>query len=157
MYVHCPDDNGTFYNYGASFLDGYIYWSDRRNAPITTEKELEGEDIRTRSEYMYSYSPILRYQGNDTDHPNLSSVYHDRMWGWDYDKYRRCAKEAYGDAGQMGLENHSITQHEKLLRSFFDDETIVLVRLIEYCNASNGYPCYRFDYYSTKEKTDEMS
>jgi hypothetical protein len=130
-------------------FDGNIYWSDLLDAPITPKNADKAGEIRLRNECPYSYSPILRYQA-EGDPKGQTTTYHDRMMQWDYDKYGDSAEAAGFNPPrkQMGLERESPETLEKFLRIYFDDDSIKLIRMIEYCNMSSGYPIYRFDYIS---------
>lgn len=101
---------------------------------------------RTKQSHPYSYDPICQYMDKSVE--ANGTVYHDRMQQWDYKKFDRVLKEHCRD-GCYSFNNSSTVQ--KVLRSYFEDDTIELACIIEYCNVSSGYPCWRFDYKSSKE------
>lgn len=104
----------------------------------------------------YSYRPFYVWGGKDKR--CNGSVYHDRMQGWDNKKIEQISltiwepRESLFDKGTK----YAVTQWkdhvgmQKLLREFNDDPTLELTAIVEYCNLSNGYPVWRFDYISTK-------
>lgn len=96
---------------------------------------------RTKRSHPYSYDPICHYM-NGAVKPS-ETVYHDRMEQWDYKKFRRVVDEHCKHAHSFS----NPTAVQNILRDYFDDQLIVLTCIVEYCNASSGYACFRFDYF----------
>ena len=73
-----------------------------------------------------------------------STVYSDRLYQWDYEKYNELCWKYFGNHGQYwsGRDTKLI---EAFLRDYIDDQTIVLCRIEETVNQSSGYPLWRFD------------
>lgn len=95
----------------------------------------------TKRSHPYSYDPICHYL-NHTVKAN-GTVYHDRMEQWDYKKFCRVVD---GHCKQANSFSNS-TAVQNILRDYFDDQSIVLTCIVEYCNAASGYACFRFDYF----------
>ena len=99
----------------------------------------ENPNRRTKFTHPYSYDEfsIFDYtRGKDIS--NIQVVYSDRLRQWDYDKYDRAS--AAMDARFTSFANLSATQLTKFLQSYYDDNTLECVKLVEGCNKSSGYP-----------------
>lgn len=96
---------------------------------------------RSKHEYPYAYSPyvIVRLRPNPE---KMSSYYDDRMRQWDYDKYRRCQKEA-GIQGDW-LSEYDGETLEKFVRLYFDKPELELIAVEQCCNVATGYPIHIF-------------
>lgn len=104
---------------------------------------------RTRSKmtHPYSYDPFVIWKD-----PNLTAtntVYSDRLHQWDYKKHNDLCEKHFGNQGQY-WDRRAPKAIEAFLRDYNDNPTLELVRIVEYCNASNGYPCWRLDYTESK-------
>lgn len=109
----------------------------------------DGKPVKkNKMEYPYSYDPFVYWRtGNPKE--TTHTVYSDRMWQWDYTKYNKAATKAFGSAKQI-LTGTNHEQMQELLREYYEDPTIKLQLVVEYCNISNGYPLWRFDYVTNK-------
>lgn len=96
----------------------------------------------------YSYDPFIIMENKNVK--SNGTVYSDRLYSWDYKKHNRLCMIHFGNIGQLWDERSRKTPEkvEKFLRDYFDDDTIVLGRVIEYCNKSTGFPVWRIDYYT---------
>lgn len=76
--------------------------------------------------------------------PN-TTLYSDRLWQWDSDKYNKCNNEVFGNTSQY----FNISEHKKIEKflSLYLDKPVKLVKIKEEINVSNGYPYWRFDCY----------
>ena len=106
-----------------------------------------GEPARNKWEYPYSYDPILAYQ-NDAVKVDRG-VYSDRLYQWDYKKHDKVSQKVFGNISQT-WSDRSPKQIQEFLRFYFEDETIQLALVVEYCSQSSGYPCWYFGYASSK-------
>lgn len=107
---------------------------------------------RTRSEYPYSYDGYVEWRGGHNSEIT-DTVYSDRLYQWDWEKYNRCRNEVYGNAGQYfdGYQEHD--KIEKLLQLYMNEPKLKLILVMQYCNMSSGYPLWRFDYNIPKTET----
>ena len=80
------------------------------------------------------------------------SAYTDRMWQWDYEKYNELCQKHFGDKGQTNWLYREPKAIEAFIRDYNDDQTLILTKVVEYCNASNGYPVWNLIWY--KENND---
>ena len=85
---------------------------------------------------------IISYDNHQV--PN-NSVYSDRLYQWDYKKYNSLCEEIFGESGQSFFSRKT-EDVEKFLRLYIGNENLVLCRITQYENQSNGYPYWRFDY-----------
>jgi hypothetical protein len=98
---------------------------------------LSGKNFRTKEEYPYSYDPYLLYH---TGEKSVSGLYTDRLLQWDYDKHNRLCREVFGNEGQY-WHDRSPKDINKFLNKWLG-EKVELVSIVQYCNASNGYPTW---------------
>ena len=73
-----------------------------------------------------------------------SSVYSDRLFQWNPEKYNRCSREVWNNEGQ-DFSARVPDDIEKFLRKYFEKEDLVLCQILQGENHSSGYPVWRFD------------
>ncbi len=100
---------------------------------------------RTKQSHPYSYDPIVLI---DTKEEGNGSAYSDRMMGWDPEKFRACM----ADVGEMRFQWGNSQVVQRMARAYFDDVTLKVVKVIEMCNSSTGYPVWLIVWKSTKEQ-----
>lgn len=88
--------------------------------------------------------------------PNVAadSLYSDRMWQQDNEKYGELSRKYFSNAGHHWSQR-KIVDIESFLSDFVGRK-IILVAVYQYENWSNGYPHWRFDYryrYPSKTKS----
>ncbi len=74
------------------------------------------------------------------------TVYSDRLVQWDYKKHNDLCQKHFGNQGQYWSGRDS-SKIEAFLSEYIGKD-IILCRIEELENASNGYPYWRFDYKS---------
>jgi hypothetical protein len=86
----------------------------------------------------------------DNGEKSTNTVYSDRLWGWDPKKHDELCMIHFGNKGQHwgGREPEKI---EAFLREYEGNPHIVLCRVEQLENKSNGYPYWRFDYKKIQE------
>lgn len=110
----------------------------------------------TQMTHPYSYDPFTVWGKRNKKCNN--SVYTDRMSLWDFNKFEKIGAKVFGNSGSGGWFDAGSPNgrkgHEKKVEQFlceyFDDKTIELTRVIQYCNMSTGFPTWRLDYYQAK-------
>lgn len=130
------------------------------------DQDLQRHDPpHTTSSHPYSYDPFTIWGGPSKE--CNASDWTDRFDEWDYKKAEQLRSEIYwveNDAGekvpQRPYDRHRCRGDliETFLQKYLDDATIRLLRVVEFCNASSGYPTWRLDYKTTKladEKREE--
>ena len=60
-----------------------------------------------------------------------------------------CVEKHFGDEGQY-WNHREPSKIESFLRDYTDNQSIILCRIEEHKNASNGYPLCKFDYFTKK-------
>lgn len=102
----------------------------------------EGRPRKTKQSHPYSYDPftIFKIEGECT-----GSVYTDRLYQWDYKKHNALCQKHFGNEGQY-WDNREPEVIQAFLRDYLNKPALVLIKIIEYCNISNGYPVWRLDY-----------
>ena len=124
--------------------NGMVYYS---NGPVD---EFGNEVERTKSKYPYSYDGFVTYRNGENSEANCT-IYSDRMIR--EKEYERLSTKHFNGGGQMFF-NRSGEKIEEFLRDWFDDPKLKLIFVMEYCNVSNGYPLWRFDFRKSKKSGD---
>lgn len=97
---------------------------------------------RRKQEYPYSYDGFVTYRNGENKEIN-HTIYSDRIL---HDpKYDKLSLKHFGDEGQMFF-NRKPKAIEDFLKDFCDAPNLKLILVMEYCNVSNGYPLWRFDF-----------
>lgn len=104
---------------------------------------------RTKSEHPYSYDGFIVWRGGENKEANITQ-YSDRLYQSDYKKYNELSKKHFGNEGQ-NFSDREPKKIEAFLRDWCDAPKLKLVFIMEYCNASNGYPLWRFDFNANKK------
>lgn len=127
-------------------------FSDRFRGHFAGPVGEDGRPVeRTKWEFPYSYDPFVIWsnggQANET-------VYTDRLSQWDYEKTERLiTKHLRG----MRWENAPPERIENFLREYLNVPTLELVRVMECCNWSNGFPLWRLDFFVPKEEPQSVN
>jgi hypothetical protein len=106
----------------------------------------ESLSIKTKISHPYSYDPIVQFRASSDVQAN-STVYSDRLYQWDYEKHNTLLRKHFGNESQY-WDNRNPLKIQDFMRDWNEDQDLQLITIIEYCNVSTGYPCWRFDYYS---------
>ena len=100
---------------------------------------------RTRYTHPYSYDGFVVWRGGKNEEVN-STVYSDRLLQQDYKKTRKLMQKHFGESGDY-WNNRTHDKIEAFLREWLGKKKLRLILVMEYCNVSNGYPLWRFDYH----------
>ena len=90
---------------------------------------------------------VIQYENNSIE--SNSSVYSDRMWQWNPEKFNSLSLKYFGDTGQHFYENRPIKLVESFLCEYLSKE-IKLARITRHKNVSNGDSLWLFDYHEQK-------
>lgn len=109
------------------------------------------DPVRTPQTHPYNYDPFTIWGG-----PNPSangSEWTDRLQQWDYSKYKALSEKHFSN-GSRPFSSHGCQGEliQAFLRDFLDKPTLILTRVIEYCNQSSGYPLWCMVYVVDKSK-----
>lgn len=99
---------------------------------------------RSVGEYPYSYEPFLTNRLLPQSQAN-SSVYSDRLYQWDSEKFNKLCLKHFGDQGQC-FYDREVTKIEAFLREYNNKPELQLVSIEQGCHVSNGYPFWVFHY-----------
>lgn len=99
--------------------------------------------FRSKQDHPYSYDPFtvwmdMSFKSNEDCHV----IYSDRMSQWDYQKNRTLQKEHLGKETDY-LGDFTPNQLTNYLSAYLERE-IIMIRIQECCNVSNGYPLWVF-------------
>lgn len=107
---------------------------------------------RPKSEYPYNYSSFCIFNIEkdklaeiEKNKNPIYSIYTDRMFMANPDRYNRLSLEIFGDKSQY-FNSRSPKKIEAFLQEFYSDKSLQLIKIIESCNSSTGYPCWYFKY-----------
>lgn len=129
-------------------LEKRIYW------PKSGPDFVDRSRTKSKWEFPYSYDPFYVYRHLSPLKPN-GTDYTDHYLTWNFAKHDELSQKIFGNKAQLHWAQRSPKLIEQFIREFHDNDSIVLTDVIEYCNVSNGYPVWRFDYYvEHKEETD---
>lgn len=103
---------------------------------------------RTPDKYPYSYDGYVTWRGGENSEVN-STIYSDRLSQWDYDKCKNLKLKYFGKTGDW-WSSFDPKQIEAFLREWCEDPELKLIFIMQYCNASSGYPVWRFDFQTKK-------
>jgi len=108
---------------------------------------------RTKATHPYNYDGYVLHRFGANKEAN-DTIYSDRLMQWDFDKHDRLLMQVFGDKRQAWTQRDP-KKIEEFLRLWCEDPELKLILVMEYCNQSSGYPCWRFDYYSKPKPTEE--
>ena len=124
-----------------TYLNGYTITTmlcvDEHGTPVK----------RTKQEYPYSYDGFVSWRGGENKEAN-NTIYSDRLLQWDFAKHDRLCEKHFGNKGQY-WNSREPKLIEAFLRDWLVDQNLKLIFVMEYCNVSSGYPCWRFDFKQT--------
>ena len=117
--------------------------------PIDLEdlKDYFSEPYQNKFDYPYSYDPFSSFYRDDAT-PN-HTVYSDRFHLWGEEKYSAACMKAFGESSAH-FNKREPEEIEAFLRHYYSDDKLILTRIVEWCNKSNGYPYYCFYFQSVK-------
>lgn len=99
--------------------------------------------LKTKESHPWSYDPILLYKNSKA--VITATVYTDRLYQWSSQKHNQLCLKHFGDDSQI-WNYRSSEKIESFLRDWFENPTVVLAAVTEYCNVATGYPVWRLDY-----------
>lgn len=117
---------------------------DRAGFVFPQYQDENGKPIKkTPLTHPYSYDGYVTYR-NGTNQEIEDTVYSDRLTQWDYHKTKNLMQQHFGNQGDY-YSSRSPKKIEAFLSECIGRE-IKLILIMQYCNAANGYPVWRFDY-----------
>lgn len=126
-------DNGDAFGYYGGKVDEF-------GKPVT----------KTKRTHPYSYDGFIQWRGGANEEAN-STIYSDRLLQWDYEKHNVLCEKHWGNEHQY-WDRRDPKKIEAFLRDWTRDPTLKLIFVMEYCNVSSGYPCWRFDFQRTENE-----
>lgn len=125
-----------------------IEWHNGELIVRVNELDLHGNPIkRSKDKFPYCYDEFVVWS-SDYNKGKSETVYSDRLYQWDSEKYAKCSLEVWGNVGQW-FNNRKPEEIGKFL-SLYMDTKIKLTAIVEGCNVSNGYPYWAFYYEEIK-------
>jgi hypothetical protein len=118
--------------YGGPF--GGPMYLDEHGEPVT----------RTPKTHPYTYDGFVIWSIDDEE-PN-DTIYTDRLTMWDHAKHDRLCEKHFGNDHQY-WDKRAPKKIEAFLKDWIEDPNLQLIRVIQYCNQSSGYPTWRLDYF----------
>jgi hypothetical protein len=110
--------------------------------------EFDNPVVRTKQSHPYSYDGFVTYR-NGKNEESTGTIYSDRLLKWDYEKSRSLMKKHFNESGDY-WDRRDPLKIQSFLREWTGDNELKLVLVMQYCNVSNGYPVWRFDYAASK-------
>lgn len=84
---------------------------------------------------------------------NARTAYSDRLWQQDPKKHDELCLKHFGDVSQYWADR-DVNKIQAFLSDFFG-KPVELLRIMQYCNQSSGYPYWRFEWKNLNEEGDE--
>lgn len=97
---------------------------------------------RTPMTHPHGYDGYVTHRAGENKEVH-STIYSDRLSQWDYKKTDTLKRKHFGDAGDWWN-----TREPKAIQAFLSEyfsRPIKIIFIMQYCNLSSGYPCWRFD------------
>lgn len=104
---------------------------------------------KTKAMHPYSYDGFVTYRSGSNDEVT-STVYSDRLSQWDWEKTKKLKIKHFNS--QSDYWNSFTPKQIEAFLSDYIGSKIKLILIMEYCNAATGYPVWRFDYKTIKNK-----
>lgn len=102
-----------------------------------------GKEVkRNQLDYPYSYDPFVTFRNGENEEIN-DTVYSDRLFQWDSQKYNKLCKKHFGNEGQY-FDGRSPSIIEKFLQDYYGNKNLKLILIEQGCNVSSGYPYWVF-------------
>ena len=100
---------------------------------------------KTPFSHPYNYDPFVVWeQEGEAD----SSVYTDRLLQQEYKKHNRLCLKHFGDEGQVWSDREP-KKIEAFLREWMDNDTVVLIKVMQHCNQATGFPLWSLHFSCT--------
>lgn len=92
----------------------------------------------------YSHAPFTMWEKSDTVEKGRQTVYSDRLYSWDSEKYDTLCVKHWNNKGHY-FDKRTPASVEAFLSDYFGKK-ISLERIEQQVNLGSGYPLWRFDY-----------
>jgi len=102
---------------------------------------------RTRTEFPHSYDPYVVWRAPEGTPQTTSTVYSDRLYEWDSDRFDKLSMKHFGNVAQLWWNSREPSKIQAFLRDYQDNQHILLTLIMDYCNRTTGCPTWRFDYH----------
>ena len=116
-------------------------------------KALDNGTLKTKQSHPYSYHPITQFIGKLPEGQRVETSWSDRLFQQDSEKFRALQQKHFGNTSDY-WEQRTSGAIEGFLRDYLDSPELVLVKVVEECNAANGYPYWVFQYYGRDTSND---
>jgi hypothetical protein len=139
------NDHQNIIWFGGNRMYTYSYVSEDGVYNHSLYVDSNGKPVaKTKEQCPYNYDSFVVWKGDykKDNYDNNHTVYCDRMWQQDWDKYNKCCREVWGNEGQY-FDNRTPESIEKFL-SLYYNRPIKLTIIMEGCNWSTGYPVWIF-------------
>lgn len=100
--------------------------------------------VKTKWSHPYSYDPIVQFIKSGSVIAN-GTIYTDRLYQWDFSRANELQDKHFGSRSQY-WDRFQPKDIEAFLRDWCNDPELELIKIVEYCNVSTGYPTWRLDY-----------
>ena len=100
-------------------------------------------DFKSKQTHPYNYSDIVTYTYSDVEAD--ATLYTDRLKGWGYEKLKELPLKHFRVQGDYWGER-TPEEVQSFLRDYCDAPNLLLTKITEQCNPSNGYPLWKLDF-----------
>ena len=106
--------------------------------------EFDNPVEKPKNKFPYSYDGFILHRFGPNSEFD-STAYSDSFKLWDNEKFNSLKEKYFKNKGDYWPTSEP-KLIEKFLQEFFDNSDLKLIFIMEYCNISNGYPYWRFDF-----------
>ena len=106
--------------------------------------EFDNPVEKPKNKFPYSYDGFILHRFGPNSEFD-STAYSDSFKLWDNEKFNSLKEKYFKNKGDYWPTSEP-KLIEKFLQEFFDNSDLKLIFIMEYCNISNGYPVWRFDF-----------
>lgn len=104
-------------------------------------------EIIMYNQYGTIEQKCVQFHNCNSDFKANNTIYSDRLLQWDYARYNKLSTKHFGNESQYWY-GRDADKIEAFLREWCNDNTLILIAVELEMNESNGYPIWRFDFYT---------
>jgi hypothetical protein len=114
------------------------------NFSFMSGEDLSGNPVeKSKYDYPYSYSSYVEWR-NGENSEITDSVYSDRLFQWNPEKYNRLCQKHFGNQAQT-FSGRKPEDIERFLSEYLGIN-LKLIVILQGCNQSSGYPFWSFHF-----------
>lgn len=93
-----------------------------------------------------NYADVVKLKDYEATDTKLQTVYSDRLYQWNSEKYDKCCKKVWNNTGQLFEERSKHPENIQTFLSLYFEKDCDLVAVLTTTNVSTGFPLSCFFY-----------